>query len=114
MSARNWGEVYFDHFGRFLGKPVAREVFAQDVRQPRIQVLGYDGIFGGCRAFCSLGLSRYAEDVGRVAEVLVPVDEAWDSVPYLVANALFAIVQNRSMGIGRGVAIGLRGISPEF
>jgi hypothetical protein len=106
--------VYFDHFDRVLGKPVAREVFAQDPRQPKIQVLGYDGIFGGCRAFCSLGLSRYAEDVGRVAEAFAPVDDGWDAVPRMLANALFAVVQSPTMQMGRGVAIGLAGISADF
>jgi hypothetical protein len=110
----NWGACYLDHYAKYFGAPVAREVFSQDPDESTIQILAHDGVFKGCRVFSSLGLSHYADDVGSIAEVIVPVDDGWDAVPRLVANALFHMVKEQ-MAIGWGVAIGgLRRVDPNF
>ena len=101
----NWGTCYFDHFTSYFHSPVTREVFSQDPNEHAIQILAYDNVFEGCRLFASLGLSHYAEEVGKVAEIIVPVDDGWDTVPSLVANALFYMIQE-NMRIGWGIAIG--------
>lgn len=103
----SWGDCYFDHFGKHFRAPIGREVFAQDPNEPvepTIQILSYDNVFKGCRLFASLGLTHYVEAVGKVAEIIVPADDAWELIPGLMANALFYMVQEK-MGIGWGVAI---------
>ena len=110
----NWGECYFDHFGKLFRTAVAREKYSQGPDEHSIQVLAYDGVFQGCRVFASLGLTHYSEQVGQIAEVYLPADAAWDRVPALLANALFYVVQE-GMHIGWGIGIGGVGnLSPEF
>ncbi len=109
-----WGQCYFDHFERLFRAPVERAVFEQSADEPSIQVLSFDGVFGGCRVFATLGLSHYPAELGRVAEVIVPVDSEWSAVPTLMANTFFHMIQTRQR-IGRGVAIsGLARIDPSF
>ncbi len=109
----NWGECYLDHFEKYLGQPVGRAVFEQNSTTPRIQIFSFDGILGGCRAFCSFGLSRYASLVGEIAEVFMPVDDGWDQTPILLADTLFYIVQH-NMRMGWGISIGFGSTNPEF
>jgi hypothetical protein len=113
MSDR-MGECYLDHYERFFKSPTTRNVFEQDNNSPSIQVLAYDNVFSGCRVFASLGLSHYSEELGQVGEVIVPVDEGWDDVPFLLANSLFYMIQQR-MALGWGITINcIENICPEF
>lgn len=100
----NWGECYLDHFSRYFHSPIAREVFSQDPDEHTIQILAYDHVFNSCRLFASLGASHYANELGNVAEIIVPVDDGWNLVPTLIANALFCMVQEE-IHIGWGVAV---------
>lgn len=110
----NFGECYYDYFAAYLRDPVAREVFEQHARQLSIQILAYHNVFDGCRCFCSLGLSHYTKQVDNVAEVLLPVDDGWQDVSYVLANALFFIVQN-AISLRRGTSItGISHISPAL
>src|SRR5947209_16337544 len=100
----NWGECYFDHYETFFSELTDRSIFEQDPESPSIQVLAYDQVFPDCRVFASLGLSHYAQELGKVGEVVVPVDDGWNDVPTLLANALFYMIQNR-ISLGWGIAI---------
>jgi hypothetical protein len=49
-----------------------------------------------------------------VAEVCLPVDDGWKDVPYVLANALFFMIQNgMTMGLGLSIS-GIERISPQF
>jgi hypothetical protein len=111
----SWGECYYDHFTRlFQGEPVDRQVFRSSEDLPSIQVLGYDRVFQNCRTFATMGAMSYQPELGRPAEVIVPVDEAWDAVPHLIASSLFYMVQN-AMAIGPGISIrGVAAIDRSF
>jgi antitoxin YqcF len=110
----HWGECYYDHFTQFLGSPVDREIFRQDDSSPSLQVLAYDGVFKDCRVFCSLGLTHYSTNLNRIAEISLPVDDAWEDIPYLLANALFFMIQ-KNISVGWGISIsGIEHISPQF
>jgi hypothetical protein len=110
----NWGECYYDHFTGYLGHPIAREVFEHGMREPSIQVLAYDNVFDNCRCFCSLGLTHYAKQVHGPVEVFLPIDDGWQDVPYVLANALFFMVQN-TITMERGTHItGVANILPNF
>jgi antitoxin YqcF len=114
MTSGNLGECYFDHYSHYLGQPIDREAFRRTADEPSIQVLAYDGAFPGVGTFCTLGLTNFMAQVGCVAEIIVPVDAAFQQVPSLLANALFLMVGD-GIAIGRGVSIrGIRNISNNF
>ena len=110
----NWGTCYYDHFVNYLGSPIARHIFEQNKNDPTIQILAFDGVFESCRVFCSLGLTHYIPEMNLAAEVYVAVDDAWQEVPYVLANTLFFMIQRR-MQLGWGISIsGIRNILPSF
>jgi suppressor of fused protein SUFU len=113
QGSSNWGACFLDHYERHLRAPASRESFRQSEASARIQILGYDGVFAQCRVFASLGLSHYFEEVGEIAEVVLPVDGNWDRSPRLLANALFLLVQKR-MKIGWGISVNLQKIEPDL
>ena len=113
QKMQRWGECYYDHFTKHLGNPLDRRRFEQDQTTPIIQIISYENIFGGCRAFCSFGLSLYSLYVGEVAEVFMPVDDAWDDTPSILAGVLFHMVQMQKR-IGWGLAIRFADIFPDF
>jgi len=116
MNEEQLGLCYFDHFVLHLGaEPIAQYVFCpEDEGGSCIQILTFDGIFSGCRAFCSLGLSLYEEAVANLAEVILLANSGWEYIPFVLANALFYMIENR-MVLHRGTAIGgIGNISPEF
>jgi hypothetical protein len=109
-----YGDLYYDHFEEFFGHPMNRRIFKQGEHQSAIQILEYDGVFKGCRVLCSLGLSHYIEEVGGIYEVYLPVDDGWDSAPTILANTLFACIQ-QSLPLGRGACMGgIENVSPDF
>jgi antitoxin YqcF len=114
MMSVNWGECYYEHFEHFLGSIFDREIFRQDDNLPSIQILSYDKVFKECRVFCSLGLSHYASEIAGTAEVYLPTDDGWSDTPYLLASALFFMIQSH-MTIGWGLSIGgIDRILPQF
>jgi len=108
-----WGECYYDHFEKYLGKPINREIFEQNRINPVIQIISYDNVFSNCRAFCSFGLSHYASQISEVAEVFMPVDAGWEDTPLILAGTLFYIIQH-DISIGRGRAIRFADVFPDF
>ncbi|MGQ7061985.1 suppressor of fused domain protein, partial [Bacillus cereus group sp. BceL175] len=37
----NYGELYYDHYSKYLGDPIDREVFKNNEELPSIQILKY-------------------------------------------------------------------------
>ncbi|ABY36405.1 MAG TPA: suppressor of fused domain protein [Chloroflexus aurantiacus] len=116
MNEKSLGLCYFDHFVLHLGaNPIDHHVFCpEDEKASCIQILTFDNIFSGCRAFCSLGLSLYEEAIANLAEVILPISGGWESIPFVLANTLFYIIKNRLI-LRRGTVIGgISNIAPEF
>jgi len=111
----DWGSCYLDHFEKYLKKPQTRNTFdPHSEHDHSIQVLGYDGVFSGCRVFASLGLSHYPDSVGQVCEVVLPIDGGWDDAPKALANVLFYCVQ-QEMRVQPGLAVsGISRVFPQF
>lgn len=108
-----WGECYLDHFESYLGTPIRQNVFELGANGAKIQVIEFDNVFGGCRAFCSFGLSRFATEIGQIAEVFMPVDEGWNSTPLILANVLsYMILHNIKIGWGRSISFA--DLHPDF
>ncbi|WP_045519969.1 suppressor of fused domain protein [Neobacillus niacini] len=110
----NFGELYYDHYNKFLGEPNDREVFINNEELPSIQVLIYENVFEECLVYNTLGFSKYEEIVGDNVEVSMVVDGAFNSAGYILANALFYCISNR-IEVVRGVAIsGIENIDRAF
>jgi hypothetical protein len=88
-------DLYLDHYERYIGPISGREVFRAPGGEWSIQILAFDGVFRGCRVYCSLGLTRYSEMIGEAVEVVLPVDPRWDIVPEVLANALFFAIEEK-------------------
>ena len=109
-----WGEPYFDHFEEYFGPVREGFKFSYPSSGMSMQILAYDDIFEGCRVFCSFGLSRQCTHVGSgVAEVVLPIDEAWEETPDILANVLGAALEH-SIPIGPGYHIRFGGQMPDF
>lgn len=109
-----WINCYTKHLNEYLGPSIARTTFQQNSVAPPLQVLTYDQVFSDCRVFCSLGLTHYIQEVQNTTEVILVTDDGWNDIPYILANALFYIVQTR-MKIGWGMVVGgVEVIAPSF
>lgn len=108
------GELYYDHFSKFLREPISREVFENSEKRPDIQILKYENVFEDCIVYNSLGLSKYEEIVGINTEVSLVVDGEFDLIRYLFAKILFSCIGIR-MQMGAGMAMrGLERLDQEF
>ncbi len=109
-----WAECFYDHFEKYLGKPTNRFAFMQDESEnPWLQIIEYSNVFDNCKAFCTFGLSRYASQVGVVAEVFMPLDEGWEYTPTILAATLSHLIR-RKMVMARGQVINFADIFPDF
>lgn len=110
----NYGELYFDHYRKYIGEAMGREVYRTNESMPSIQILQYKNVFPECLVFNTLGLSHYGDFIGDLVEVSMVVDDAFNRTPYILANALFYCIGKR-MEMGRGVAIsGIGKIDQSF
>jgi antitoxin YqcF len=110
----NWGECYYDHYVRYFGNPVDREVFKQSPDLPSLQILMFDKVVSGCRVFATLGLTHYIDEIHGVRECFMPVDAGWDDAPEILANTLFFAIQNK-LEVCRGLTVsGISNINAVF
>jgi hypothetical protein len=108
----NWGTVFLDHYERFLGQPVNREVYRRE-DWPSIQVLAYDNVFPGCKLLCTLGVTHFEKSLKKACEIYVAVDNDWQEASFLVANILFDII-NKETQMGPGLAWNFGSLSTNF
>jgi Suppressor of fused protein (SUFU) len=109
----DWEEAYLDHYSRCFGRVASRGQFTPHQPGPEIEVLEYANVMRGCRLYVSCGLARYSTEVGSVGEALAcsTPDHDW---PYILASALFYVV-NARMELGWGMVVGgLEVVAPEF
>lgn len=110
----NYGELFYDHYKKFLGEPVRRKTFRKNENMPSIQILSYENVFEGCIVFTSLGLSRYEDVLGTISEVTLVTDCAFNESDEILANILFYCI-DKKIKIGRGVSIsGISKINKVF
>ena len=84
----SWGECYYNKYEKYFGGLLSRSIFRQSDDEASIQILVYDNIFGGCRSFCSLGLTHFNQQVSGIggsvqvrltkAPTLSTVASQWD------------------------------------
>jgi hypothetical protein len=110
----NYGELYYDHFCKYLGEPIDREVYKNNEKIPSIQILKYENVFEKCLVYNTLGFSKYDDVVGSNVEVSMVVDGAFSSSGYIIANVLFYCI-DKQIEVGRGMAIsGIESIDQSF
>lgn len=102
----HWGECYYDHFALYLGEPTNQIQYYQTARseRPWIRIMQFENILGGCRAFCTFGLSHYPSQIGEFAEICMPVDRAWNETPDILVNSVATLIL-KQLRIGRGRSI---------
>ncbi|MCB2309240.1 suppressor of fused domain protein [Clostridium estertheticum] len=110
----DYGELFYEHYTKFLGEPKKRKTFRKSNEIPSIQILRYENVFEGCTVFTSLGLSRYESILGTISEVTLVTDCAFDESDEILANILFHCIDQK-IKIGRGMSIaGIANINKEF
>jgi len=86
------GEDYFDHYERFLRRPVGRVVF-EPPWGASIQVLQFADVFADVGVVASLGLSHYAGEVHGTVEVVFGADFRVGRLPNILGRGLFHVIQ---------------------
>ncbi|CAK8585118.1 hypothetical protein [Priestia megaterium] len=72
----NYGELYYDHYSKYLGEPIDREIYQNNEELPSIQILKYENVFDKCLVFNTLGLSNYKEVLRGNMEISMASDVA--------------------------------------
>lgn len=99
-------ERVYDHYARFLGKPVARNVYRAAGIAGSIQVLQFDGVFSGCTTMATLGIGRMtAAYTGDFVEVVMVVDDVAEDAERCLINTLFGVVEH-GFPISEGTSVG--------
>lgn len=110
----NIGEAYFDHYEKYLGKPVDNIVFEDDKLGWKIQVLVFSNVFENCVTFATMGLSHFSNEVGSIGELVFVADSSEKYIPEIVFNTVKTIVLSKMrLGWGMGIA-GTEKISSKF
>lgn len=109
-----WAETYYDHYERILGVAQRRDVFEVYDTDKNIQILAYKNVFPKCVTFCTIGLSHFESRVGAVSELIMVVDEGWEYIPKVLAEAASYLIRE-PMQVGWGFSIGGEsGMNPEY
>jgi hypothetical protein len=116
VSMIEWDDCYHRHFTKFFTcNPIERRLFTTHVdRERSIEIFTYDDLFDGCRAFTTIGLSQFSQELGHISEIYSASDEGWSRVPYILANTLFHMIDDK-MEIGWGIVMrGVEIIAQDF
>ena len=114
--ADGWIDAYLDHYARFLHEPVEARPYTLNEDLPPIRILEYDRVIDGCRVFATLGLSTYYPDAEQAAEIICPVDKAWDQIPDVLSHMIFRLITSeKKITPERGASVnGLDEYAPDF
>lgn len=112
---QNLGSDYLDHYEKYFGTPIYRDVMDADDLPRKVQLLRYDNVFEGCTTFASLGMSSYSSELdGDFYEIVVIVDKYVNNMPKLIFSVIrTAIMQGVGFEWGR-YFVGLEDIDKEF
>ncbi len=112
---QNLGSDYLDHYERYFGNPIYRDVMEADDLPRKIQLLRYDNVFEECMTFASLGVSSYSNELlGDFFEVVVVVDKYFEHIPKMVFS-IFRAAINKGVKFEWGSYFtGLEDVDREF
>ena len=110
-----WNKYFLEHFSKYLGKITSSKLYqdSHNKNSPPIEIVTFDNVFGGCKAFCSIGFSSYNHIVGEYSEVFMPVDAGWSETSKILSGVLFYIIQENKK-IGRGLSIRFADVFPDL
>ena len=105
------GEVIFDHYAHFLGKPVSSKSYQAKGFDKSVQLLQFLDVFSGCITLSTLGVGRILSSYSKnFIEIVMVVDGFEQEAESLLMKTLFEIFQ-RQLPIKEGISIGgLRGM----
>lgn len=99
--------AYYDHYEKYLGKPVDYLVFSDRQLGRKILVLIFSNVFTGCVTFATIGLSFFSKNVQECGELVCVVDAAEEYIPDLLFNTVRTLVINKiKLGWGTGITCG--------
>ena len=105
------GEEILSHYETYLGEYIGADCYTNQDKQ--IQLLGYE-VIKDSLLFATLGLSNYADSIGKTMEAVLAVDDDYDSCAEVFMNTIFFAVSNK-MNLVRGTVItGADAISDQF
>lgn len=106
------GEKILDHYTKYLGDFAGSDQYR--FGDQIIQIIGFPNVFKDCMVFATFGMSQHFEEIHRVCEVVLAVDDLYDECAEILANAVCYIVSEK-MEFGRGILIeGVDKIVPGF
>ena len=106
------GDKILDHYAKYLGDFVGSEQYRFGDRI--VQILGFPNVFKDCMVFATFGMTKFSEEIHRLCEVVLPVDDLYDECSEILANTVCHIVAEK-MEFGRGILIeGVDNIVPGF
>ena len=98
----NLGEEILNHYESFLGNYMGVDTYSNGEHE--IQLLGFDHAIENCLLFATFGFSKYSNNVNSSCEVIMAVDDDYDSCSEVFINSIFYLLSNK-MEFGRGVLI---------
>lgn len=114
MENSNIGELIINHYEKYLGVFEDCLIFSNDEAKPSIQLLQYSNVFKECKTYATIGLSKYADVLSDMYEVIMVVDDDFEESATILANSLFYIVNNNTkLGIGTYIE-GVKNINEDF
>ena len=114
MTNSKIGELFLNHFEKYLSKFANAEIFASDDGFHRLQIISYLNVFEGCVMFASFGLSKCYEKYKKYIEVYSVIDSPPEEFSYLMSSVLLSAIENKFV-LKRGTAIrGLSRVSSQF
>lgn len=110
----NYGELYYNHYCKFLNEPIDRKVYTIDDNYPSIQILEYNNVFENCVVYNTFGLSNYDYIMGKKIEISLVCDNQFDKISNILANCLYYCIDN-NIALDCGKAIhGINNIDAKF
>jgi hypothetical protein len=112
---QNLGSDYLDHYEKYFGTPVYRDVVDADDMPRKIQLLRYTNVFQGCVTFATLGLSSYSNELGgEYCEIVIVVDDCIENIPKIVFSVVRTIIFNKHSLHWGDYFVGLEDVDSEF
>jgi hypothetical protein len=108
----SWAPCYEEHFQRYFGKPY--DVHVYGAGREALRIATYDRAYPDFRVHASLGIADLLPEGEDAGEVITVADDLGPDVPFLFANALLFVLQNKIALGTRFTVGGVEALRPHF